>query len=162
MNHLVLFFLLHLDLGDSHGAVDTGVTGLDADGSLTSSSKPVIFSLAGQDVGSYDTFRIDLNVTPEENESALTLRLKFMYNVSSQISTGLSALELERRTITFQDGAGVSYRQSELFQFFAGDTLKDTDSDNPSWDNSGFYFVEAYPNVQMDCEVLSMVQFANK
>lgn len=151
-----------LDLGSNNGAVDVGVTGLDADGSLTSVSKPVIFSFAGQDTGSYDSLRVDINVTPEENESALTLRVKYMYNVPSQISTGLSALELERRTITFQDGAGISYRQSELFQFFAGDTLRDTDSDNPSWDNSGFYFVEALPNVPMDCEVLSMVQFANK
>lgn len=147
--------------GDGNAAVDTGVPALDADGSLTSSSRPVMFSFAGQNAGSFDSFRIVMNVTPEENESALDIRLVFVTNPTTTV-TGLSSFELSRRTLTFSGGADITYRHQETFDYYAADTLRDTDSNNPSWDNAGFFFVEARPNVDMDFELLSMTQFANK
>lgn len=147
--------------GDGNAAVDVGVPALDADGSLTSSSRPVMFSMAGHDEGSFDSFRIVMNVTPDENESALDLRLVYVTNPTSTAG-GLSSFELSRRTLTFIDGADITYNHQEIFSFYAGDTLKDEDSENASWDNSGFFFVEARPNVEMDFELLSMTNFANK
>ena len=147
--------------GDGNAAVDVGVPALDADGSLTASSRPVMFSFAGQSKGSFDSFRIVMNVTPEENESALDLRLVFMTNPTSTAG-GLSSFELSRRTLTFTDGADITYTHQETFSYYAGDTLKDLNISNPSWDQSGFFFVEARSNVDMDFELLSMTNFANK
>lgn len=147
--------------GDGNAAIDVGVPALDSDGSLTSSSRPVMFSFAGQSAGSFDSFRIVMNVTPEENESALDIRLVFMCNPTTQLG-GLSTFELSRRTLTFIDGADVTYTHQETFSYYAGDTLKDLQEENPSWDQSGFFFIEARPNVEMDFELLSMTNFANK
>lgn len=147
--------------GDGNAAVDVGTPAIDADGSLTTSSRPVMFSFAGQSEGSFDSFRVVFNVTPEENESALDIRLVFMTNPTTQLG-GLSTFELSRRTLTFIDGADITYEHQETFSFYAGDTLKDIAVDNPSWDQSGFFFVEARPNVDMDFELLSMTNFANK
>ena len=147
--------------GDGNAAVDVGTPALDADGSLTSSSRPVMFSFAGQSEGSFDSFRIVMNVTPEENESALDIRLVFMCNPTTQLG-GLSSFELSRRTLTFIDGADITYTHQENFSFYTGDTLKDLQEENPSWDQSGFFFIEARPNVDMDFELLSMTNFANK
>ena len=148
--------------GDGNAAVDVGTPALDADGSLTTSSRPAMFSFAGQSTGSFDSFRIVMNVTPEENESALDVRLVFMTNPTTQLATGLSSFELSRRTLTFIDGADITYTHQETFAFYAGGTLKDIADDNPSWDGSGFFFVEARPNVDMEFELLSMTNFANK
>lgn len=147
--------------GDGNAAVDVGTPAIDADGSLTTSSRPVMFSFAGQSEGSFDSFRIVFNVTPEENESALDIRLVFMANPTTQLG-GLSTFELSRRTLTFIDGADITYEHQETFAYYAGDTLKDLAEENPSWDQSGFFFVEARPNVDMDFELLSMTNFANK
>ena len=147
--------------GDGNAAVDVGIPAIDADGSLTTSSRPVMFSFAGQSEGSFDSFRIVFNVTPEENESALDIRLVFMTNPTTQLG-GLSTFELSRRTLTFIDGADITYEHQETFAYYAGDTLKDLAEENPSWDQSGFFFVEARPNVDMDFELLSMTNFANK
>ncbi len=147
--------------GDGNAAVDVGTPAIDADGSLTTSSRPVMFSFAGQSEGSFDSFRIVFNVTPEENESALDIRLVFMTNPTTQLG-GLSTFELSRRTLTFIDGADITYEHQETFAYYAGDTLKDLADDNPSWDQSGFFFVEARPNVDMNFELLSMTNFANK
>lgn len=146
--------------GDGNAAVDIGTPALDADKSLTSSSRPVMFSFAGQSAGSFDSFRIVMNVTPEENESALDIRLVFMANPTT---TGrLSSFELSRRTLVFSDGADITYTHQETFAYYAADTLRDIDEENPSWDGSGFFFVEAKPNVDMEFELLSMTNFANK
>lgn len=146
--------------GDGNAAVDIGTPALDADKSLTSSSRPVMFSFAGQSAGSFDSFRIVMNVTPEENESALDIRLVFMANPTT---TGrLSSFELSRRTLVFSDGADITYTHQETFAYYAADTLRDIDEENPSWDGSGFFFVEARPNVDMEFELLSMTNFANK
>ena len=147
--------------GDGNAAVDVGTPAIDADGSLTASSRPVMFSFAGQSEGSFDSFRIVFNVTPEENESALDIRLVFMANPTTQLG-GLSTFELSRRTLTFIDGADITYEHQETFAYYAGDTLKDLAEENPSWDQSGFFFIEARPNVDMDFELLSMTNFANK
>ena len=147
--------------GDGNAAVDVGTPALDADKSLTSSSRPVMFSFAGQSAGSFDSFRIVMNVTPEENESALDVRLVFMTNPTSTAG-GLSSFELSRRTLVFSDGADITYTHQETFAYYAADTLKDIDEANPSWDGSGFFFVEAKPNVDMEFELLSMTNFANK
>lgn len=147
--------------GDGNAAVDVGTPALDADKSLTSSSRPVMFSFAGQSAGSFDSFRIVMNVTPEENESALDVRLVFMTNPTTTTG-GLSSFELSRRTLVFSDGADITYTHQETFAYYAADTLKDIDEANPSWDGSGFFFVEAKPNVDMEFELLSMTNFANK
>jgi len=147
--------------GDGNAAVDVGTPALDADGSLTTSSRPVMFSFAGQSEGSFDSFRVVFNVTPEENESALDIRLVFMANPTTQLG-GLSTFELSRRTLTFIDGADITYNHQETFAYYAGDTLKDLAEENPSWDQSGFFFIEARPNVDMEFELLSMTNFANK
>ena len=147
--------------GDGNAAVDVGTPALDSENMLTSSSKPVMFSFAGQGAGSFDSFRIVMNVTPEENESALDIRLVFVTNPTSTVA-GVSSFELSRRTLTFNGGADITYTHQETFAYYAGDTLKDLDEQNPSWDNSGFFFVEAKPDVDMDFELLSMTNFANK
>lgn len=147
--------------GSDTGAVDIGTPGLDGTNSLTVSSSPVLFSLAGQAKGSFDTFRVSFQITPEENESNLDMRLVYVPNPTT-VTGGVSTIELTRRAFNFAEGAGITYTSLENFSFYTGDELKDEDIDNPSWNNSGFYFIEAKANAPMEFELLSMTQFANR
>ena len=147
--------------GSSTGAVDIGTPGLDGTNSLTVSSSPVLFSLAGQAKGSFDSFRVGFKITPEENESNLDMRVVYVPNPST-VTGGVSTIELTRRAFNFAEGAGVEYTSLETFSFYAGDDLRDESIDTPSWDNSGFYFVEVKANATMEFELLSMTQFANR
>ena len=106
--------------------------------------------LAGTQPGTHCIARILYQITPDEDESQLDLRLNFVTNPDT-IATGLFTFNVEAVATVMSQGADIPYTDEVLISFFVGDTLF-----GPDQANAGSFTVQAKSSVDADFEVLSV------
>ena len=106
--------------------------------------------LAGTQPGTHCIARILYQITPDEDESQLDLKLNFVTNPAT-IATGLFTFDVEAVATVMSQGADIPYTDEVLISFFVGDTLS-----GPDQANAGSFTVQAKSSVDADFEVLSV------
>jgi len=111
------------------------------------------FCIAGSQARSSGMVRVLIRIDPDEDDSALSLRLNFTTNANTQ-STGYTTFQTERLALNMAQGANEFYADEALMTFFVGSELN-----GDGWDDAGSFIIEANCTVDADIEVNAFTYF---